>query len=249
MGFQKQPPEKEKAGKRRPLIHDFYASPLKGEEIERRSFSIIDRESPPHRFSPDEWEVVRRMVHATADFSLMEAVRFSEDAISAAVNCLASGRPIFVDSNMIRAGLSLPRLQSVCAAYRPESIVCHTSREINPETGLPRSLLAVRKAKAVLNGAIAVFGNSPLALLELNRMIMEEDIRPGIVIAMPVGFVHVLESKEELMSLDIPYIVVSGRRGGSPLGVSAVHALCSLANNFMMRGQKPCQKDQFPKKR
>lgn len=226
------------------MIYDFYASPLRGEEIEMRSFSIIDREAPPHRFNPEEWEVVRRMVHTTGDFGLMETVRFSRDAIPTGVSCLCSGRPIFVDSNMIRAGLSLSRLQSVCEKYGPESIVCHMSREAKTESGLPRALFAVRQAKAVLNGALAVIGNSPLALLELNRLIMEENIRPGMVIAVPVGFVHVLESKNELMSLDIPYIAICGRRGGSPLGVSVVHALCSLANR--KRG-RICTKNQSAK--
>jgi hypothetical protein len=97
------------------------------------------------------------------------------------------------------------------------------------QSRLPRSLFAIRKAKSILDGGLAVFGNSPIALLELNRLILEEQIRPALVIAMPVGFVHVVESKEELMSLDVPYIALSGRRGGSPLAVSVVHALCSIA--------------------
>jgi precorrin-8X/cobalt-precorrin-8 methylmutase len=87
----------------------------------------------------------------------------------------------------------------------------------------------VRKARRILHGGMAVFGNAPVALLELNRMMMEENLRPAFVVARPVGFVHVVESKEELMSLDIPYIAVAGRRGGSPLAVSVIHALCSLA--------------------
>lgn len=240
MGFQIRPPEREKAKNRRPLICDFYASPLRGEEIELRSFSIIDREAPPHSFSPDEWEVVRRMVHTTGDFSLIDSVRFSKDAISAAVNCLSSGRPIFVDSNMIRAGLSLSRLQSVCRDYGPERIICYVAddevAQQASQSGLPRSLFGVRKAKPFLDGAVTVFGNSPIALLELNRLIVEEDVRPALVIAMPVGFVHVVESKEELMSLGLSFIALAGRRGGSPLGVSAVHALCSLAAS---RGQEP----------
>jgi len=216
-----------------PLIHAFYASPMTGQEIEERSFEMIDQEAPPHRFMPEEWEVVRRMIHATGDFTLMDAVRFSPDAIHAAVEALLGGRPIYVDSNMIRSGLSLARLQSVNEDYRRESIVCYVadkgvSRQAR-EANLPRSLFAVRKAASILGGGIAVFGNSPIALLELNRMIIEEDIRPSFVIAMPVGFVHVIESKQELISLGLPYIAVVGRRGGSPLAVSVIHALCSLA--------------------
>ena len=87
----------------------------------------------------------------------------------------------------------------------------------------------------MLDGGIAVFGNAPLALLEINRMIIEEGLRPAFVAAMPVGFVHVLESKAELMGLGVPYVSVAGRRGGSPLAISALHALCSIAERKLRR--------------
>jgi precorrin isomerase len=93
---------------------------------------------------------------------------------------------------------------------------------------LPRSIFAVRKACKMLHGGIALFGNAPVALMELNRMILEDGVRPALVIAMPVGFVHVIESKAELMSLDVPWIAIPGRRGGSTLAVAALHALCML---------------------
>ncbi len=214
------------------LIHDFYASPHSGPEIEARSFEIIDREAPHHDFSRDEWEVVRRMIHTTGDFSIMKDVRFSPGAIAAGKRALREGRPICADSNMIRAGLSLERLQSACPAYRREDIRCHiadndVAREAKA-SGMPRSIHALRKAKPILDGGILVFGNAPIALLELNRLAVEKGIRPALVIAMPVGFVHVIESKEELLSLEIPSIALLGRRGGSPLAVSVVHALCTL---------------------
>jgi precorrin isomerase len=127
----------------------------------------------------------------------------------------------------------MERLRAVCARYSPENIFCHIAdpdvAKDARESELPRSLFAVRKAKRILHGGIAVFGNAPVALLELNRMIIEEDIHPAFVIAMPVGFVHVTESKEEIMSLGIPYIALTGRRGGSAIAVSVIHALCSLA--------------------
>ncbi|MEW6356538.1 MAG: precorrin-8X methylmutase [Planctomycetota bacterium] len=219
--------------RKRLLIHALYESPMSGGEIEAESFSIIDREAPPHTFSPEQWQVVRRMVHTTADFGLIDAVRFSPDAIESGIAALRAGRPIYVDSNMIRSGISLARLRAVCLDYGSESVICHVAdadvAEQAREAGLPRSLFAIRKAKAALHGGIVVSGNAPVAVLELNRMIVEENIRPALVIAMPVGFVHVVECKEELMSLDVPSIVLAGRRGGSPLAVSVVHALCSLA--------------------
>ena len=217
-----------------PFIYELYHSPQSGAEIEAKSFEIIDREAPAHHFSPDEWQVVRRMIHTTADLSISEHVQFSPDAIKAAMHALRNVCPIYVDSKMIRSGLSLARLRTVADDYDSNKIFCHISdpdvmQEAN-QAGLPRSLFAVRKAKHILDGGITIFGNAPVALLELNRMIMEDEIRPALVVAMPVGFVHVIESKRELMSLGVPYIAVAGRRGGSPLAVSVIHALCSLAS-------------------
>ncbi|MGC8659880.1 MAG: precorrin-8X methylmutase [Desulfomonilaceae bacterium] len=216
-----------------PIINDLYENPISAEEIERRSFEIIDREAPPHKFSDSEWQVVRRMIHTTADFQLMDMIRFSSTAIESSVRALKSGAKIFVDSNMIRSGLSLARLKQVCAKYSLLDIVCNVAdpdiAATSKERRLPRSLFAVDKARPILGGCIAAFGNAPVALMELNRLIVEEGIKPSVVIGMPVGFVHVVESKDELMSLDVPYITITGRRGGSPLAVSAIHALCSLA--------------------
>jgi len=225
--------KKESKKKPHPFIHRFLASPLSGEEIEARSMERIEKEAGPHPFGSEEWQVVRRMIHTTGDFGLIDLVKFSSGAISHGIEPLRSGRPIYVDSRMIQSGLSLKRLQTVCKGYQTSDIVCHVDDEDVFEKArkqkLPRSLFAVQKAKPILNGSLVVFGNSPVGLLELNRLIQEEEIRPALVIAMPVGFVHVIESKEELMSLDIPFIALPGRRGGSPLAVSVVHALCTIA--------------------
>ena len=218
---------------RDPLIHKFLSSPLSGEEIEARSMERIEKEVPSHPFSLEEWQVVRRMIHTTGDFGLIDLVRFSPGAISHGIEALQSGRAIYVDSRMIQSGLSLKRLQSVHKGYQASDILCHVDDEEvfgkARQQKLPRSLFAVQKAKPSLNRGLVVFGNSPVGLLELNRLIQEEEIRPALVIAMPVGFVHVIESKEELMSLDVPFIALAGRRGGSPLAVSVVHALCTIS--------------------
>lgn len=218
-----------------PFIHTFYAHPKSGPEIEDWSFEIINREAPLHQFAPAEWQVVRRMIHTTGDFTIMGDVIFSPGVIPAAIRTLSAGSPIYTDSNMIRAGLSLERLRSANSRYTRDNIFCHIADEDVArnarEAGLPRSIFAIRKAKSILPGGIAVFGNAPIALLELNRMIMEENIRPSLVIAMPVGFVHVTESKEEILSLDVPCIALRGRRGGSPLAVSVIHALSTLTSH------------------
>ncbi len=220
---------------RKPFIHGFYERPMSGEAIEVLSLQTIEQEAPAHSFSPEEWQVVKRLIHTTADFDIAKQIKFSSDAIEAACRALRKGCSIFADSNMIRSGISLARLRQVCPDFGPESIRCHVAdADVVAEArqaGLPRSIFAVRKERESIHGGIALFGNAPLALLELNRMIIEESIRPAFVIAMPVGFVHVTESKDEFMSLGIPFIAVMGRRGGSPLAVAALHALCGLAGS------------------
>lgn len=230
----------------KPFIYSLYEKPMKPEEIEQRSFEAIDREAPPNNFSPDEWVVVRRMIHTTASFDLADLVRFSPDAIASAIEALRRGAKIYADSNMIRSGISQERLKAVFPGYSGNDIICKVAdRQVAAEAkkaGLPRSLFAVRGAKEALHGGIAVFGNAPVALLELNRMIVEEGIRPALVIAMPVGFVHVEECKQEVMALGVPYIAVNGRRGGSTLAVSVIHSLCALAQNGLVAKPAPATK-------
>ena len=231
-----EPPNREKESQgRQAAIHALLQNPLSGAQIEDYSLAIIDREAPPHHFTSGEWQVVRRMIHTTGDFEIMNSVRFSSGVIETSVRSLQSGLPIYADSNMIKAGLSLERLKSACSAYSKEGIFCHVAdadvAAQAREKNLPRSLFALRKARPILDGGIAVFGNAPVALLELNRMIIEDGLRPALVVAAPVGFVHVVESKLELMELKVPCIVLEGRRGGSPLAVSIVHALCTIATD------------------
>lgn len=206
---------------------------MSGSEIEARSLEIVDREALPNRFPPAEWRIVRRMIHACGDFGILEAVRFSPDAVEAGVKALQACRSIYTDTGMIRAGISPARLRKVCGFYRRESVIYHAADQdvarLSRRTGLPRSLHAIQKAKPFLDGTICVIGSAPVALMELNRMVIEEGIRPALIVALPVGFVHAAESKREMMSLGVPHITTEGHRGGSPLAISIVHALCGIA--------------------
>jgi cobalt/nickel transport system ATP-binding protein/precorrin-8X/cobalt-precorrin-8 methylmutase len=217
----------------KPQIYRLLENPLSGPQIEVASFAQIDAEAAGHEHTPEQWQIVRRLIHTSADFSLSGLVGFSEDAISSGCAALKNGAPIYADSNMIRSGLSPARLQKNNSCYSRDSIRCHVADEdiatLARESGLPRSLFAIRKAKEQLAGGIVLIGNAPVALLELNRLALEENIKPALVIGMPVGFVHVVESKQELETTGVPYIVMRGRRGGSPLAVAALHALSIIA--------------------
>lgn len=224
---------KRKENESRPWIYRLLDNPVSGQQIEESSFAAIDAEAKTDCYTSEQWQVVRRLIHTSADFTMGELIRFSPDAIERGCQALHDGKAIYADSNMIRSGLSVARLQQVSPGYSRERILCHVADEdVANEariSGLPRSLFAIRKAKEHLDGGIVLIGNAPVALLELNRMALEDNIRPALVIGMPVGFVHVVESKDELIATGLPSIVLTGRRGGSPLAVAALHALCGLA--------------------
>ncbi|MEK7391558.1 MAG: precorrin-8X methylmutase, partial [Fibrobacterota bacterium] len=149
----------------------------------------------------------------------------------AALGALRAREPIYCDASMARSGLSKARMRRaignepdiLCQVADPD-VAAHAA-----ESGLPRSVWAVRKAAQTIGeGGIWMFGNAPTGLMELVRLHMEEGYRPSLVVAMPVGFVHVVESKQEFLTSGLPGIALAGRRGGSPLVVATLHALCSL---------------------
>ncbi len=201
-----------------------------GRSIEDGSFAIIDREAGPHAFPDPEWQVVRRVIHATADFEFKDLMRFAPQAISAGIAALRAGAPLLVDVKMIAAGLNEERLASYgCAihSFISDQDVIAAAKSANTT----RAIESMRKAKrlGLLDGAIVAIGNAPTALLEVVRLAREEGVRPALVIGVPVGFVSAAESKEAALTLEVPYIVALGRKGGSPIAVAIVHALLMLS--------------------
>jgi precorrin-8X/cobalt-precorrin-8 methylmutase len=201
-----------------------------GRSIEDGSFAIIDAEAGAHEFAPAQWQVVRRVIHATADFEFKTLMRFSADALERGIAALRGGCPVVCDVKMIIAGLNEDRL----AAYG-----CRTHCFISDEDvisaakaqGSTRAIEAMRKAQrlGLLDGAVVAVGNAPTALIELCRLIAEEGARPALIIGVPVGFVSAAESKELTLQAAAPHIVARGRKGGSTIAVSIIHALLLLS--------------------
>jgi len=201
-----------------------------GRSIEDGSFAVIDREVGPHAFAPAEWQVVRRVIHATADFEFKDLMRFHPEAIAAGIAALRSGCPILVDVKMIAAGLNEERLASYGCTIRSfisDEDVIAAAKSANTT----RAIESMRKARrlGVLDGAVVAIGNAPTALLEVVRLTREEGARPALVIGVPVGFVSAAESKDAALTLPAPYIVALGRKGGSPIAVAIIHALLMLS--------------------
>jgi precorrin-8X/cobalt-precorrin-8 methylmutase len=206
---------------------------ITGEEIERRSLAIIEKETGEHGFSSMEWVVVRRMVHASADFSILPLIKFKANPISKGIEAFKRGAPIITDSNMIKSGISVARLEKINPGYKRQSILCRVAeKDVFKQADhhqLPRAIYNMRSLKNNIHRGIVCIGNSPTALWEVVRLIREEKIEPSLLIAMPVGFVNVIETKEMVKKLSVPYILMDGRRGGSTLVVAAVNAIAILA--------------------
>jgi precorrin-8X/cobalt-precorrin-8 methylmutase len=200
--------------------------------IEEESFRIIDAELSPHfRFSPEEHSVIRRVIHATADFDYARNMRMHPAAFDAFSTAMHEGADIICDVQMVMAGISSVRLVKFGG-----KMLCPISdadvAEAAKAAGHTRAIESMRKMARKGNGGIVVIGNAPTALTETVRLIREESWRPHLVIGVPVGFVSAAESKQALAdgeSLPVPYITCLGRKGGTPCAVAATNALLLLA--------------------
>ena len=203
-----------------------------GRAIEHDSFAIIDAEVGGHDYRPDEWPVVRRMIHANADFEFNGLTDFHPDAVAAGLKAiLAGGTRIVADVEMICVGLSASRLAHFGITTH-QFISDGDVIEAAKAEDTTRAVQAMRKAHrlGLLDDAIVGIGNAPTALIEVVRLIRDEGARPALVIGMPVGFVSAAESKDLMAEVaDVPWIVIRGRKGGSTLVVAAIHALLGLA--------------------
>ena len=201
---------------------------MKPQEIEDLSFRIIEEEAGPHGFNAEEWPVVRRMIHTSADFEYLESIRFNGDAVKKGIQAIRSGKPIFTDTNMARVGIRKKEVHSFGG-----SVQCLIADEevarLAVANGTTRALAAVDQAAAQLDGGIYVVGNAPTALLRLMEHIRSGKVKPALVVGFPVGFVNAAESKDELMTLDIPYITNKGRKGGSNIAAAVINALAIMA--------------------
>jgi precorrin-8X/cobalt-precorrin-8 methylmutase len=211
-------------------MHDMRQMTALGRSIENSSFAIVDAEAGEHTFADPEWQVVRRVIHATADFEFKSLMRFHPDAIRDGIAALRGGARIIVDVRMIAAGLNEERLRSygcTVTSHISDEDVITTAKAKNST----RAIEAMRKAHALgeLEGAVVAIGNAPTALIELDRLVREEGAKPALVIGVPVGFVSAAESKEICTNGATPSIVARGRKGGSPLAVAIIHALLLLS--------------------
>lgn len=209
---------------------DFTPLTVDPDKIYDYSFSIIEEEMGEHEFTEDQWKVVRRVIHASADFELGRSVMFTPDAIEAGIQSILAGRHVVADVQMIESGSGRKRFQKHGGdlhCYIADPDVSKEAKEQNTT----RAIISMQKAVREHEGGIYAIGNAPTALLELIRLIKEGVAKPDLIIGMPVGFVSAAESKEELAKLKgIPFITNVGRKGGSTVTVAALNAISILAD-------------------
>jgi precorrin-8X/cobalt-precorrin-8 methylmutase len=201
----------------------------KGQSIEDESMEIIEREVGSHPYNELEWPIVRRIIHATADFDFAgeNKIVFHKDAITSGINALKNGCSIIADVNGVIGGLNKQNPKDF-----GNNLICNISdpdlAERAKQENKTRAQMSMRIAASEMNGGILVIGNAPTALLEVIKMIRKGVTKPALVIGIPVGFVSAAESKEELQTVDVPFITNTGRKGGSSCAASIVNALFKL---------------------
>ncbi len=199
-------------------------------EIERRSFEIITEELGERTFPKEQEDIIKRVIHTTADFEYADTMTFSKDAVSSALSALKDrGRTMIVmDTNMTRSGIhraSLEKLGIEAVCYMADPDVAREAKE----QGMTRAAVSMNKAArtAEETGKRVIFsvGNAPTALIAIEELIREGRVHPALVIGVPVGFVNVVQAKERIMTADVPYIVAKGRKGGSTVAAAILNAL------------------------
>jgi precorrin-8X/cobalt-precorrin-8 methylmutase len=196
-----------------------------GAAIYQRSFAIIRAEADLSRFSPEEAEVAVRMIHACGLVEAARSIVFGNGLVTAARAALTRGAPILCDAEMVAHGIiraRLPARNAVVCTLRDPRVP-----ELAERLGTTRSAAALELWGGRLAGAVVAIGNAPTALFRLFEMLETGAPRPAAILGIPVGFVGAAESKEALAngSHGVPYLVVSGRLGGSAMTAAAVNAL------------------------
>lgn len=203
--------------------HDYIRD---GAEIYKNSFAIIRREADLARFSPEEERVAVRIIHSCGMVEIAPELYFSPGAAAAGIKALEQGAPILCDANMVAYGVTRARLPAnnevICTLTDP-----HVA-ELAQKLGTTRTAAAMELWRDKMAGAVLAFGNAPTALFHLLEMLEAGAPAPALVIAMPVGFVGAMESKEAaILSEKFPVISVRGRKGGSAMAAGALNALAS----------------------
>jgi precorrin-8X/cobalt-precorrin-8 methylmutase len=196
--------------------------------IYRKSFATIAAEADLSGLPPDIHVLAARVIHACGMVDVAADLEASPGAAKAGTDAIRNGAPVLVDAQMVARGIMTERL-------RDAPVICRLNDNRVPDMaealGTTRSAAAVDLWMPILSGAVIAIGNAPTALFRLLELLTEGAPRPALILGFPVGFVGAAESKRALAdlapALEVPFVTVHGRRGGSAMAAAAVNALAS----------------------
>ena len=192
-------------------------------EIENRSFEIIESELP-HEIDSQLAPIIKRAVHTAADFDYVDNLCFSDDVVNKALEAIKNGASIVTDTQMVKAGINKAELKK-----HGGEVFCFMSdddvKEMAKKNHSTRARSSMDKAAQLDKPLIFAIGNAPTALIRLYELIQNNELKPELIIGVPVGFVNVVQSKELIMQCDVPYIVARGRKGGSNVAAAISNVL------------------------
>ena len=197
---------------------------MKPMEIERRSFEIITQELGERKIDPEFELVVKRVIHTTADFDYYENLCFSEHAVLRMMDAIRAGCDVITDTTMAQSGIN----KKILAQFGGQARCFIGDEDVAEEAkarGVTRSLVSMEKAARLNKPLIFAIGNAPTALFSICDLMRAGKLAPEMIIGVPVGFVNVVEAKEEVMRTAQNYIVARGRKGGSNVAAAIVNAV------------------------
>ncbi len=195
-------------------------------DIERESFRIITEELGDRKLDPEQAPIIKRVIHTTADFDYADTLYFSPDAVRLAKEAVADGAHIVTDTQMALAGINkraAARFGCSVSCFMSDPDVAADAKRL----GVTRARVSMDRAAALGENVIYAIGNAPTALIRLRERI-DEGYRPRLIVAVPVGFVNVVASKEQIMETAVPCIVARGRKGGSNVAACILNAVLYL---------------------
>ena len=197
---------------------------IEPKNIEKRSFEIITEMLLGRVIKEEHEPIIKRVIHTTADFDYIDTLKISENAVDTAIQAIKAGCNIVTDTKMAATGINkkvIERFGGEIISYMQDEDVAFKAKE----RGVTRASICMEKAIGNEKNKIFAIGNAPTALIRLYELIKDGKISPSLIIGVPVGFVNVVESKELIKELEIPYIISEGRKGGSNIAAAIVNAI------------------------
>lgn len=193
-------------------------------EIEKHSMEIIAEKLRDREFDPENESVIKRVIHTTADFDFADMLVFSEHAVQKGIEALRGGCDIVTDTQMAKAGIN----KRILGGLGGEVHCFMSDEDVALEAkarGVTRAMISMEKAASLRKPCIYAIGNAPTALFALNELSESGKTNAVLIIAVPVGFVNVIESKELILHSSVPHIVAEGNKGGSPVAAAICNAM------------------------